>query len=123
MKDRLDRGLRGRLEMLGREAAVAQTVMAVEVAGVERFAPKRPGGAQVNGDRRPALAQVGGAAGIARALFDGDVAVDDREGQYLHVRVPEGHEQGDGVIGGGVGIDEEATASHRARLYHTFNSP
>ena len=85
--------------------AIGEAVFAVEPVGRSVRACQRLGGANV--DRRFGVAEFGDVEGVARSLVDGDIAGDGGDGAEVDVRVAKGHENGDSVVGGGVGVDEE----------------
>ncbi|MGB2634239.1 MAG: hypothetical protein WAM58_09910, partial [Candidatus Acidiferrum sp.] len=59
------------------------------------------------------LAEFGGVQGVAGGLRDGDVAGDGGDGHDVNMRIAESHDQGYGVVGGGVGIDQEVAGHGR----------
>ena len=83
----------------------------------QAVAPMEPVGALVraiqwlfraheNGNVR--AAKFGRVERIARGLLDGDVASNGGDRQDTHLGRTKGHDQGYGVVGSGVSIDQEA---------------
>jgi hypothetical protein len=111
--DGVDDGSRGVAVFRGarrrRIAAIAQAVTAVEPVGVIVGAGERFFGASEHGDG--GVAEFRGVEGVAGGLRDGDVAGDGGDGEDVYVRIAESHDEGYGVVGGGVGVDQEV-ASH-----------
>ena len=91
--------------MPGSVAAIGEAVFAVEPVGGRVGASERFFGADEDGDWR--VAEFGDVKGVAGGLRDGDVSGDGGDGADVDVRMTESHEKGDGVVGGGVGVDEE----------------
>ena len=60
-------------------------------------------------NRHIGAAQFGGIQGVAGRLRDGHVARHDGDGAHLHIGRAQRHDQGDGVVGGGIGVDEEGS--------------
>jgi len=60
--------------------------------------------------------EVAGIEGVLRGLLDRAVAGDRRDPQYFDVGMLQSHEQGDGIVGRGVGIDEELAQRHARNL-------
>ena len=44
---------------------------------------------------------------VARRLFDFDIPRHGRDRDYLHIRSAQGHDEGNGIVGGYIGIDEK----------------
>jgi len=53
------------------------------------------------------LGDLGGQQRVARRLFDADVAGDNRQAEHAHVGRGERHQDRDGVVRSGVGVDEQ----------------
>ena len=96
-------------------AMVAESVGSVKPLRGFQGACERLRGARVNGDVR--AAEFDGAEGVAGALIHGDVASDDGDGDDFYERGTERHDEGDCVVGGGVGVDENLAALRS----HAFN--
>ncbi len=84
---------------------IAEAVFAVEPIGAAERAFQRMGLAGENGD--VGIAEFGGVEGVAGGLGERDVAGDDGDGGDADVGSAESHDDGDGVVGAGVGVDEE----------------
>ena len=104
-EDRLDRvlGLGGPARR--RVAVVAEAVPPMEPMGMLVRPDQRRGGADE--DWRVRAGDLGGQQRVPRRLLDGDIAGDGRQRQDAHVRRGKRHQDGDGVVGGGVSVDEE----------------
>ena len=87
------------------KAAIAEAVFAVEPMRVVVRAVERLVGADK--DRDVGIADLGGQQRVLGCLLKADVAGDRRQAEYADVRLGERHDDRDGVVGGGVGVDEE----------------
>ena len=104
-QDRVDRMLALGRAARRRIAAVAEPVAAVEPMRVVERAHQRRGRADEDGDVD--AGDLGGQQRVAGRLFDADVAGDDGQPEHAHVGRGERHQDRDGVVGSGVGVDEE----------------
>ena len=104
-EERVD-GVAGRGGAAGeREPDVAHPVGPVDVlAGLERD-DERAVGARVDGHVH--AAQLGHVEGVLHGEVEGHVAGDDPDADDVDVGVTQRHHEGDGVVTGGVGVDEE----------------
>ena len=104
-EERVD-GVAGRGGAAGeREPDVAHPVGAVDVlAGLEGD-EERDVGAGV--DRDVDTTQLGHVEGVLYGEVEGHVAGDDPDADDVDVGVTQRHHEGDGVVTGGVGVDEE----------------
>ena len=104
-EERVD-GVAGRGGAPGeREPDVAHPVGPVDVlAGLERD-DERGVGARVDGHVH--TAQLGHVEGVLHGEIEGHVAGDDPDADDVDVGVTQRHHEGDGVVTGGVGVDEE----------------
>jgi hypothetical protein len=91
--------------MRGNVTAVGQAVFTVEPVGRGMGADERFSGADT--DRRSGVTEFGNIEGVPRGLVDGDVACDGSDGADVDVRMAESHDERDGVVGGGIGVDEK----------------
>lgn len=97
----------------GRVIVVTEAVVAVEPGGGYVGAVERLFGAGENWD--VGIAELGRVDGVAGGLVDADVASDGGDGDDANLWRAEGHDERDGVIGGGVSVDEEL-ARHAGRI-------
>ena len=104
-QDRVDRVFALGRAARRRIAAIAEAVAAVKPVRVLVRAQQRRGGADEDGDVD--AGDLGGQQRVARRLFDADVAGDNGQPQHAHVGRGKRHQDRDGVVGGGVGVDEE----------------
>ncbi len=109
--DGVDDGVGGGLFFGGaarrRIVVVAEAVVAVKPGGVQVRARERLFGAGEDGNVR--IAELGGVECVARGLVDVNVAGDRGDGEDFCLRRADGHDEGDGVVGGGVGVNEEVS--------------
>lgn len=91
--------------MLWSVAAVGEAVFAVEPVGGSVRASARFFCADVDGSLR--VAEFGDVTGVAGGLVDGDIAGDGRDSADVDVGMAERHDEGNSVVGGGVGVDKE----------------
>ncbi len=77
----------------------------MDVLGGLEHELQRGGLADVHGSRRPA--QLDRVQRVLHRLREGHVAGDDADADDFDVVVAERHHQRDGVVAGGVGVDEE----------------
>ena len=61
--------------------------------------------------------------GVASRLFDLDISRHGRDRDYPYVRSAQGHDEGDGIVGGYVGIDKEGTRHPRSIANHAIIHP
>ena len=87
------------------EAAIAEAVLAVKPMRVVMRAGQRLVRAREDGN--VGIADLGGQKRVLRRLLEADIAGDRRQAENAHVRVGERHDDRDGVVGGGVGVDEK----------------
>ena len=87
------------------EPDVTHAVDTVDVLGGLERELQRGGLADVHGSRRPA--QLDRVQRVLHRLREGHVAGDDTDADDLDVVVAERHHQRDGVVAGGIGVDEE----------------
>jgi hypothetical protein len=88
-----------------RISAIAQTVLAVEPFGVDVFAQKRLFRARKDG--HAGATEFSDVERVAGSLGDAYVAGDDGDGAHVDIRGAQRHDQGDGIVGSRVGIDQE----------------
>ena len=96
---------RGRHPARQIEPDVAHAVAAVDVLSGLECELQRGGLADVHGSRRPA--QLDRVQRVLHRLWQRHVAGDDADADDLDVGVAQRHHQGDGVVAGGIGVDEE----------------
>ena len=94
------------------QADVAQPVGAVHDLRGHQLAEDGPGQTCVGRHRQ--AAQFGGVEGVLDAAIQRHVAGHDRQGLDGHVGRAQRHDQRHGVVGGGVGVDQES--AHGALL-------
>ncbi len=87
------------------EPDVPHAVASVDVLGGLERQLQRGRLADVHGSRRPA--QLDRVQRVLDRLGEGHVAGDDADADDLDVVVAERHHQRDGVVAGGIGVDEE----------------
>ena len=110
-QDRVDRMLALGLALWRRIAAIAEAVFAMEpmrvvVRAVERLV--RPGE-----DGHVGIADLGGQERVLGRLLEADIAGDRRQAEHPDVGLGERHDDRDGVVGGGVGVDEKVAHGFR----------
>ena len=116
--DGVDDCVEGRL-LLGRAsrgwiAVIAEAVVSVKPRGADMRALERLFGACEDWNLR--IAQLGGVEGVAAGLMDVDVTGYRSDGVNLDVRRAQRHDQGDGVVGGSVGIDKKGKFHARQNI-------
>jgi hypothetical protein len=74
-------------------------------------------------DRDVSAAKFDRVEGVASRLFDLDVSRHGRDRDYPYVRSAEGHDKGDGIVGGYVGIDKQGTPHPRRIANHAITHP
>ena len=86
-------------------APITQAVRAVKPVGRGIFAQQRHRSASMH--RHARLAELREIEGVDDTLWQRHISGDDRDGAHLHIRVAQRHQYRDGVIGAGVGVDQE----------------
>ena len=104
-QDGVDRVLGLGRALRRRKPMVAEAVGPVKPVRVAQRPDDRGLGALVDGDVRPA--DFRGEERVAGRLIERDIAGDRRQPQHPHIGRRERHDDRDGVVGGGVGVDEE----------------
>ncbi len=84
---------------------VSQAISAVEPVGALVSAIQRLFRAHVDGNVR--AAELRCVECIARGLLNGNVSRNRGDGQHAHAGRAQRHDQGHGVIGSGVGVNQE----------------
>jgi hypothetical protein len=92
---------------------VAEAVFAMEPLGGAEFAEQRSGGARENGNI--GVADFSAIEGVVHPLGNGYITGDYCYGRYANRFGTKGHDQGYGVIGSGVGVDEEGARHFRSK--------
>ena len=95
------------LALRGGVFVVAQAILPMEPMRVLVRAIQRLVGAGEDGD--VGFAELRGEQRVSRRLLHVDIAGDRRQAEDVHARLSERHDDRDGVVGGGVGVDEEVT--------------
>ena len=96
-----------------RQPDVAHPVMAVDVLGGGQVLDQRHGCSGVDRHRFPA--QLDDVESVLDRLVEAHVACDHRDGRHLDLPVAERHHQGYSVVGGRVGVDDQAAGADRYR--------
>ena len=105
-------------QLLGRLAGrrivvIAESVAAVEPGCIFVDAEQRSPSAGIDGDI--CFAEFNRVQGVPGGLVDVHISGDRGDGGYADVGCAESHDEGDGVVGSGVSVDEER-AQHVSRI-------
>ena len=110
-QDRVDGMLALGLALWRRIVAIAEAVFAMEPMRVIMRAVERLVRAGEDGD--VGIADLGGQQRVLGRLLEADIAGDGRQAEHPDVGLGERHDDRDGVVGGGVGVDEKVAHSSK----------